>query len=87
SLTGVTGARRELPKDISSKIKEIISVTEKPVAVGFGVSRAKQAAQIARLADGVIVGSAIVKIISEKKNIMPRVFRFAKGLANAIHEA
>ena len=87
SLTGVTGARRELPKDISSKIKEIISVTEKPVAVGFGVSQAKQAAQIAGLADGVIVGSAIVKIISEKKNIMPRVFRFAKSLAKAIHEA
>lgn len=87
SLTGVTGARRELPKDISSKIKAIISVTDKPIAVGFGVSRALQAAQIARMADGVIVGSAIVKIISEKKNIMPRVFAFAKGLAKAIHEA
>jgi tryptophan synthase alpha chain len=87
SLTGVTGARRELPGDISSKIKAVISVTNKPVAVGFGVSGAKQAAQIAGLADGVIVGSAIVKIISEKKSIMPRVFAFAKGLAKAIHEA
>ncbi len=87
SLTGVTGARRELPKDISSKIKEIMSITDKPIAVGFGVSGAQQAVQVARAADGVIVGSAIVKIISGKKSVVPRIFRFAKGLAEAIHGA
>ncbi|MFH1189971.1 MAG: tryptophan synthase subunit alpha [Candidatus Omnitrophota bacterium] len=87
SLTGVTGARNDLPKDISSKIKAIKSATDKPVAAGFGVSRAKQAFQVARAADGVIVGSAIVKIISENRNIAPRVYRFAKGLAEVIHAA
>ena len=87
SLTGVTGARRELPKDIASKIRAIRSVTDKPIAVGFGVSSPKQAAQIARVADGVIVGSAIVKIIGEKKNMVPRVYRFAKSMAKAVHGA
>lgn len=85
SLTGVTGARRELPKDIVSRIRAIRSVTDKPVAVGFGVSSPRQAAQIAKAADGVIVGSAIVKIVGEKKNIAPRVYRFAKSIAKAVH--
>lgn len=87
SLTGVTGARRELPKDIASRIRSIRSVTDKPVAVGFGVSNPEQASRIAGIADGVIVGSAIVKIISEKNNIVPRVHRFAKSIAKAVHGA
>ncbi len=87
SLTGVTGARKALPKDIASKIKSIRSVTDKPIAVGFGVSNPKQAAQLATVADGIIVGSAIVKIIAGKTNIAGRVSKFAKGLARAIHEA
>ncbi|MCX5678531.1 MAG: tryptophan synthase subunit alpha [Candidatus Omnitrophica bacterium] len=87
SLTGVTGARRELPKDISSKIRAIRSFTDKPVAVGFGVSSPNQAARIARVADGVIVGSAIVKIMGENKNITPRVYNFAKSIAKAVHVA
>jgi tryptophan synthase alpha chain len=87
SLTGVTGARRELPKDIASKIRSIRSVTDKPVAIGFGVSDRKQAGAIARVADGVIVGSAIVKIIGEKTDITGKVLKFAKGLARAVHAA
>ncbi len=87
SLTGVTGARRALPEDVVSKIRAIKSLTDKPVAVGFGVSDAAQARRLASVADGVIVGSAIVKIIAEKKNIVPRVSRFAKILAKAIHGA
>ncbi|MCX5686761.1 MAG: tryptophan synthase subunit alpha [Candidatus Omnitrophica bacterium] len=84
SLTGVTGARSKLPAEFKSKVKLIKSVTDKPVAVGFGVSSAAQAKEIAGAADGVIVGSAIVKIIGEK-NIIPRVSRFARILAKAIH--
>ncbi|MBI5123815.1 MAG: tryptophan synthase subunit alpha [Candidatus Omnitrophica bacterium] len=87
SLTGVTGARSKLPPEVISKVRLIKSITDKPVAVGFGISNAKQARQIAHVADGVIVGSAIVKIISERRNIIPRVSRFAKGLAKAIHNA
>lgn len=87
SLTGVTGARRELPKDITSKIKALRSVTDKPVAVGFGVSDLKQARQIAGIADGVIVGSAIVKILGQTKNPIPRVTGFARSMARAVHSA
>ncbi len=87
SLTGVTGTRRALPRDIMANIRRIRSVSDKPVAVGFGVSNARQAADLAKVADGVIVGSAIVKVIGEKKNIIPRVSRFAKQIAKAIHNA
>ncbi|MBN2452842.1 MAG: tryptophan synthase subunit alpha [Candidatus Omnitrophica bacterium] len=85
SLTGVTGARRDLAADIAPKIRFIKSITDKPVMVGFGVSNAKQAARVAGLADGVIVGSAIVKIIGAKKNILPAVSRFAGSIARAVH--
>lgn len=87
SLAGVTGARTKLPPEVLSKVKLIKSMTDKPVAVGFGVSNAKQAARIARVADGVIIGSAIVKIIGEKKNIVSKVLNFAKGVARTIHNA
>ena len=85
SLTGVTGARKSLPPEISSNVKSIKRVTDKPVAVGFGVSDSKQARTIARVADGVIVGSALVKIIAEKKNLIPRISSAAKNFARAIH--
>ena len=85
SLTGVTGARKKLPPEILSKVRAIKSVTDKPVAVGFGISDAKQARSIAKVADGVIVGSAIVKIIGENKNTIARVSKLAAGLAAAIH--
>ena len=85
SLTGVTGARAELPTEVVSNIKSIKALTDKPVAVGFGVSTPVQAKKLAKVADGVIIGSAIVKIIGERKEILARVSRFAKGIAEAIH--
>lgn len=87
SLTGVTGARRDLPKDMASKIRAIKALTHKPVAAGFGVSDAEQAGTVAKIADGVIVGSALVKIISGNKNIVPKVSAFAKAIAEAVHSA
>jgi len=87
SLTGVTGARRKLPPEVISNVRFIKSVTDKPVAVGFGISNARQASRIAKVADGVIVGSAIVKIIGERKNALHRVHNFSKNLAKAIHAA
>jgi tryptophan synthase alpha chain len=61
-------------------------VTGKPIAVGFGVSGAAQARSVAQAADGVIVGSAIVKIIGERRNVIGRVSAFARKLAKAIHD-
>jgi len=65
SLTGVTGVRRELPADLGAQIRTLRLVTTKPVCVGFGVSTPEQVAAVGRLADGVAVGSAIVRVVEE----------------------
>ena len=66
SLLGVTGARNELSESIVPLIKSLKKLTDVPVCVGFGVSRPEHAQQLAQAgADGVIVGSALVKIIEE----------------------
>jgi tryptophan synthase alpha chain len=65
SLTGVTGTRKELPKDFIRQVRSIKRHALKPVCVGFGVSTPEQVRQINRVADGVIVGSAIVGKIKE----------------------
>ncbi len=65
SLTGVTGARKELGEDIRKNITLIKRYTKKPVCVGFGVSTSSQAREIKKFSDGVIIGSAIVKKIKE----------------------
>lgn len=85
SLTGVTGARKKLPGELTAKLKLVKSITNKPVCVGFGVSNPKQAKDIARISDGVIVGSAIVKLMERKDNLISRVSKFSKSLARAIH--
>ncbi|HXD96104.1 MAG TPA: tryptophan synthase subunit alpha [Candidatus Acidoferrum sp.] len=65
SLTGVTGERRELPPDLGAQIRTLRLVTTKPVCVGFGVSTPEQVEAVGKLADGVAVGSAIVRAIEE----------------------
>jgi tryptophan synthase alpha chain len=65
SLTGVTGERREMPKDLDAQMRTLRLVTTKPVCVGFGVSTPEQAASVGRIADGVAVGSAIVRTIEQ----------------------
>lgn len=85
SLTGVTGARKKLPEEIKSKVTLIKSMTKKPVCVGFGVSNPTQAKELAEVSDGVIVGSALVKIIGERGDIVSRASKFASNLARAIH--
>ena len=65
SSLGVTGVRSEIKTDLDSMIAAIRKVTDIPVAVGFGINTTDQAANIAKIADGVIVGSAIVKMIAK----------------------
>ncbi len=65
SITGITGARLSLHASIKSHIAKIKDASNKPVAVGFGVSTPEEASEVSRLADGVIVGSAIVKRVGE----------------------
>jgi tryptophan synthase alpha chain len=65
SLTGVTGERAELPPDLSAHLRALRGITTKPICVGFGISTPEQAALVGQAADGVIVGSAIVRLIEQ----------------------
>jgi tryptophan synthase alpha chain len=60
SVAGITGERDRLPADLEANVRELKSLTDRPVCVGFGIHKAEQAAQLAKVADGAIVGSAIV---------------------------
>ena len=66
SLTGVTGERQELPADMAAQIGAIRRVTTMPVCVGFGISTPGQVAAVGRVADGAIVGSAIVRLVEAR---------------------
>ncbi len=84
SLTGVTGARSSLPADLSRQIKQVKRLTAKPICVGFGVSSPAQVKLLAKISDGVIVGSAIIKKIKEnigRKDLVARVGRFVRELS------
>jgi tryptophan synthase alpha chain len=61
SRLGVTGTRHALPTDLPATVARLRKATTLPICVGFGVSTPAQAAAVARIADGVVVGSAIVK--------------------------
>ena len=88
SVTGVTGARAMLSDEIAPMIAELRKHTDKPLSVGFGVSTPDQATQIAQIADGVIVGSAIVNVIEEniddEAKLLTAVKQFASDLANGV---
>lgn len=66
ALTGVTGERTELPPDLAAQIRTLRAVTTKPICVGFGISRPEHVAAVGRMADGVVVGSAIVRMVEER---------------------
>ena len=63
SLTGVTGEREALPTELEAQVRALRLLTTKPICVGFGIGRPEQVAAVGRLADGVAVGSAIVRLI------------------------
>jgi tryptophan synthase alpha chain len=69
SLTGVTGARDKLPNELEGFVARVRRRTQKPLCVGFGVSTPEQARRVARVADGVIVGSRIVQLLDEDKSL------------------
>jgi tryptophan synthase alpha chain len=65
SRLGVTGARHELPTDLRDLVSRIRAQTPKPIAVGFGISRPEHVAQVCGVADGAIVGSALVSLLDQ----------------------
>ena len=66
SRTGITGARDELPKELLKESRRLRRKLSQPLAVGFGISTPDQVAAVARVSDGVVVGSALVELIEER---------------------
>jgi tryptophan synthase alpha chain len=67
SVTGITGARTELPPDLAESLANVRSLVKSPLAVGFGISTPKQVAALAPHVDGIVVGSAIVQLVARLK--------------------
>ncbi len=81
SSMGVTGIRNNIDTDLQSLIQVIREKTNLPCFVGFGINTPDQAAELSRLCDGVIVGSAIVKIIEEHgQNAGKHIFDYVKNM-------
>jgi tryptophan synthase alpha chain len=83
SVTGVTGARDRMPADLEAFVTRVRKVATQPLCVGFGISTPEQAGQIARTADGVIVGSRIIQLMEKGDSFSP-LAELVKGLRDAI---
>jgi tryptophan synthase alpha chain len=87
AVTGVTGARAMLPPDLSEMVRRIRAISPVPVGVGFGISSPEQAAEVASVADAVIVGSALSQIIEThggQPDLIERIGVFASSLKQGI---
>lgn len=85
SSMGVTGMRSKITTDLSAIVSHIKSVSDIPVAIGFGINTPEQAKRYSGIADGVIVGSAIVNLVSEHGKAAPKyVFDYVKSMKDAI---
>lgn len=86
SSMGVTGVRNEITTDVDAMVRRIKDTKEIPCAIGFGIQTPEQARKMAMSADGVIVGSAIVKIIAEYgENCVKYVADYVREIKNAIN--
>ncbi len=83
SVTGITGVRSDLPPDLADFVSRVRRHTTLPLAVGFGIATGEQAAAVARIADGVIVGSALVKAATGEDGLA-RVAALGKALAAGV---
>lgn len=85
SSMGVTGVRREITTDIGSMVQLVKDNRQIPCAVGFGISTPQQAREMAGKSDGVIVGSAIVRLCQEyKEDCVPHVAAYVKEMKDAV---
>jgi len=88
SVAGITGLQVAAQTSIESAVAKLKAATTLPVAVGFGVRTPEQAAAIAKVADGVVVGSAIVEIVAQHgADAAPHVEAYVRTLADAVHDA
>ncbi|MDW4550840.1 tryptophan synthase subunit alpha [Defluviimonas sp. D31] len=86
SITGITGAAAAEAADVAPEVARIKAATDLPVIVGFGIRSPETAQAIASVADGAVVGSAIVKMVGEGKPV-PEILAFVEGLAAGAHAA
>jgi tryptophan synthase alpha chain len=84
SLTGVTGARDQLPADLEAFVQRVRQATELPLAVGFGIGSPEEAHRVAQVADGVIVGSAIVQRAAASDEPVQAVREFVSALKKGL---
>jgi tryptophan synthase alpha chain len=83
SITGITGTATPKIDNIKTEVNKIRKITKLPIAVGFGISKPQQVREIAHFADGVVIGSAVVRLIDEnKKN--PDLVRIVSNYAGEI---
>jgi len=90
SLMGVTGTRDAVSGNAKSLVERIRKISRTPVAVGLGVSTKEQAREVAKYADGVIVGSAFIKVIQEHgsgRNGLKKIKQLAKSLSEGVRDA
>lgn len=86
SSMGVTGMRSEIGTNVNQMIQQVKEVTKIPCAIGFGISTMEQALAMSQIADGVIVGSAIVKLVGQYGDeCIPHVAEYVKQMKQAIH--
>lgn len=85
SSLGVTGTRSEITTDLASIMEVVRQNTDIPAAIGFGISTPEQAEQMAKIADGVIVGSAIIKLLAQYGKDAPRsIGTYVKTMKDAM---
>nr|MCR5360314.1 tryptophan synthase subunit alpha [Thermoguttaceae bacterium] len=87
SSLGVTGVRSKITTDIGAMVRLVKQAKEIPCAVGFGISTPDQARQMAQHADGVIVGSAIMKLIAKHgRDAEPLAAEYVREMKEAVRE-
>jgi len=87
SSMGVTGMRSEIKTDLSAILEVVKGASSIPTAVGFGINTPQQAGEISKIADGVIVGSAIVKIIEKHgENAGSYIYEYVRSMKEAVRE-
>ena len=87
SITGITGAAAAQSADVAPEVARIKAKTDLPIIVGFGIRTPEAAHAIAKVADGAVVGSAIVDRIGEGDSPVAEVLAFVKSLADGAHRA
>ncbi len=87
SVTGVTGVRDRLPADLEAFVTRVRKVAVQPLCVGFGISTPEQASRVARIADGVIVGSQLIQLMEAETDFISPVGNFTQGLRQALDES